>query len=252
MNIAIIGYGKMGRMVEQVAHQRGHRIVARVDPTDPDADAKKISQSTLHDADLCIEFTHPRAAVQNIVALAQLKKPIVVGTTGWYDALPQVQEAVKHRKVSLLYASNFSLGVQLYLRIMQRAAQLMQSFPHYDIGGIGAHHNQKADSPSGTAKSIASVILQHMPRKKSVVYELPDRPLAADEFHFASLSCGSIPGTHTVFFDSAVDTIELTHTARSREGFALGAVLAAEWLRKEPREGIFTIDAMMDELLGVQ
>ncbi len=246
MNIAIIGYGKMGKMVEQEAGRRGHAICAIIDPRG-NGTHKEINQQAVARADVCIDFTEPSSCVENIRALSALGKGIVVGTTGWYGRLAEVEKAVGAAGNGLVYSPNFSLGVNLFLRIVADASKTMGPFDGYDIAGLELHHSGKADSPSGTAKAIASILLRNIPRKKSAVYDLGCRKIEEHELHFASLRTGSIPGTHKIMFDSPADTIELMHTARTREGFAAGAVLASEWVRG--KSGVYTMDDMMAEML---
>jgi 4-hydroxy-tetrahydrodipicolinate reductase len=252
MKIALIGYGKMGKMIEQVALEKGHTIAVIVDPFAKDTPAgipvsQSISDANLNSADAAIEFSVPITACANIIALAQRKIPTVAGTTGWLDKMDEARSAVESADSALLWSSNFSIGVNLFYRIAWRAAEIFNKFNEYDVGGFEAHHNKKLDSPSGTAKTLAEGVLSKIERKKKVVWETLDRKPAADELHFPSLRMGHVPGTHSLFFDSQADTIEITHTARSREGFASGAVLAAEWLTLKERHGIFTIDDMLKE-----
>jgi len=197
---------------------------------------------------VAIEFTQPDTAVANILALAERKIPIAVGTTAWQTRLDEVSKAIEKADVSLIWASNFSIGVNMFYRIAWYAAELANNFSEYDVGGFEAHHNKKMDSPSGTAKTLAEGVLSKIERKKKIVWETLNRKPQADELHFPSLRMGSVPGTHSLFFDSQADTIEITHTARSREGFASGAVQAAKWLTAKKRRGIFTIDDMMNDL----
>jgi 4-hydroxy-tetrahydrodipicolinate reductase len=247
MKIALVGYGKMGKMIEQIACCAGHEIAAIVDPAGKNT-AKTIGEANLDSADVAIEFSQPSQAVNNIIALTQKKIPVVTGTTGWLDRMDEVEKAVKSTKSALLWASNFSIGVNLFYRIAWHAAHLADNFPEYDVGGFEAHHNKKLDSPSGTAKTLAEGVLSRMGRKKKIVWETLDRGPLDEEIHFPSLRLGSVPGTHSLFFDSSADTIEITHTARSREGFASGAVRAAGWLITEKRQGIFTIDDMLKDI----
>jgi 4-hydroxy-tetrahydrodipicolinate reductase len=235
MKIAIIGFGKMGKMVKSVAEQMDHQVIATV--------SREIKPELVRGADVCIEFSHPDAVLKNIEILADLKKPIVVGTTGWYDKLDEVKEIVGKNQIGLIYSPNFSIGVHLFHKMVAHAAQIMQQFDLYDVGGIEMHHNQKADSPSGTALTLAQTILDHFPRKTKIVTELSDKP-KKEELHFASLRCGSIPGTHTVHFDSPVDSISLTHTARNREGFSRGAIMAGEWIIN--KQGLYTLNDMIN------
>ncbi len=261
MNIALIGYGKMGHMIEAAALERQHRIIAYVDPvafaaggSDKGFPSVREMLASRNQVDVAIEFTRPDTAVPNITELVKAHIPVVVGTTGWYGALPEINRLVTETRASLLWSSNFSIGVQLFFRIASYAAKLFNEYEEYDVGGFEAHHNKKADSPSGTTKTLVERVLKELDRKKTPVYDTLDRPPGPEELHFPSLRLGSVPGTHSLFFDSTADTIELTHTARSREGFARGAVRAAEWLigctgpgmpGTQKREGIFTMDDVL-------
>jgi 4-hydroxy-tetrahydrodipicolinate reductase len=198
---------------------------------------------------MAIEFTRPDTAPANLLFLARQKIPVVTGTTGWYGRLPEITSAVEKAGAALLWASNFSLGVNLFYRIAAYAARLADPFPEYDVGGYESHHNRKADSPSGTAKNLVEQVLSQMKRKTKAVYDKLDRPPAGDEIHYASLRLGAVPGVHSLFFDSPADTIEITHTARSREGFAAGALVAAEWLGVQKRSGVFTMDQVLADIL---
>jgi 4-hydroxy-tetrahydrodipicolinate reductase len=224
--IALIGYGKMGRMVEDVAIQKGHTIFSKQD---------------IHLADVCIDFSHPSVVLENIQMVAKAGKNLVVGTTGWYDHINQVQTLVEKTKIGFLYAPNFSIGVHLFLKMVSYAASLINQFDEYDVGVIESHHNKKADSPSGTANAICNVLLQNIDRKKTIVSD--GEQISPSTLQVSSLRCGSIPGTHSVLFDSQADTITLTHQARNREGFARGAVSAAEWL--QGKKGFFTLEEMI-------
>lgn len=225
MKIALLGYGKMGKKIEQAAQQRGHEIVARFDSRRTDLD--KVAS-----ADVCIEFTHPEAVLKNIEFAASLKKAIVVGTTGWYDKLGDVRTLVREQGIGLLYASNFSVGIYLFLKMVEKAASLINPRTDYDVGLVEYHHSQKKDAPSGTAMQIASILEKQIDRIKPMT--------------IASLRCGSIPGTHTVVFDSPYDTLTLTHEARNREGMAQGAVHAAEWIQR--KKGLFSLEDWMDNV----
>jgi len=260
MKIAIIGYGKMGKMVEQAAIAQGHTISAIVDPLVKEAGAqcaalyREISSAgDLGGAEAAIEFTQPDIALANIKALAQKKISSVIGTTGWYDRLDEARKAVETAGSSLIWASNFSMGVNIFYRICWYAAQYADLFPEYDIGGFESHHNKKLDSPSGTAKTLVEGVLSRIKRKDKAVWETLDRRPEPNELHFPSLRVGSVPGTHSLIFDSPADSIEITHTARSREGFASGAVRAAGWLingGKGVRKGFFSIEDMLKDVLG--
>ena len=248
VKIALIGYGKMGREVEQVARKSGHAIAARIDPASDVAVTSEISSQTIGSANVCIEFTHPEAAFGNIEKVVRLQKPLVVGTTGWYQHLPAITEIVLEERTGLVYAPNFSLGVNLFYRVAAVAARLFHRFEEYDVCGSEAHHRLKADSPSGTARKLSEIVLEHFPRKKRVVVDSLNRAIVPEEFHLVSLRAGHFPGTHSLAFDSAADTIELTHTARSRAGFAAGALLAAEWVVN--RQGVYTFEQVLEDLLG--
>jgi 4-hydroxy-tetrahydrodipicolinate reductase len=247
----------MGRLIEKTALSRGHAVVAVIDPFAGGTAASgcvigKIIAEIKGGADsdsvhAAIEFSSPASAVDNIKALLAAGIPVVTGTTGWYDRLAEVEEAVQAADGSLVWSSNYSIGVRLFLKIAAFAAKTADPYEEYDIAGYESHHNRKADSPSGTAKTLVENVLAAQTRKTKAVYDKLDRPPAQDELHFASLRTGSDPGTHTLFFDSDADTITITHRARNREGFASGAVRAAEWLAGSghPRRGIFTLDDMV-------
>ncbi|MDR0448803.1 MAG: 4-hydroxy-tetrahydrodipicolinate reductase [Treponema sp.] len=270
MRLCLAGYGKMGKMIEKAALERGHQISLVIDPHTPDSQTisgAAISRSfppTTENAgnpDLFIEFTLPDTAPENIKAAIGLGKPVLSGTTGWHDHLAEVSNAVEKAGTALLWSSNFSLGVNLFYRIAAHAAQLMDPFAEYDLGGLEIHHNKKADYPSGTARTLMEQVLAAMKRKTRVHWGGPPselcketaRGLPRDLIHFASLRQGSAPGVHSLFFDSPADTIEITHTARSREGFASGAIIAAEWLagteNNKARRGIFTMEDVLKDML---
>jgi 4-hydroxy-tetrahydrodipicolinate reductase len=258
MNIALIGYGKMGRMIEQIACSAGHKITAIIDPFAAENKgencskiSKTIAEADFSNTDAAIEFTRPDEAVNNIIILSKMKIPAVIGTTGWLENMETVKKTVENDKSSLFWASKFSIGVNLFFQIAWYAAKLMNNFTEYDAAGFESHHNKKMDSPSGTAKILAEGVLSILDRKNKIVWETMNRKPEADELHFPSLRLGSVPGTHSLYFDSPADTIEITHTARNREGFAFGAVRAAQWLLSEKRTGVFTIDDMMIDLFRV-
>jgi 4-hydroxy-tetrahydrodipicolinate reductase len=251
----------MGKILEAKALERGHSVIAAVDPVVKTALSFPVYPSLeealgagpgkgLKDADVALEFTRPDTAPVNILFLAGQKIPVVTGTTGWYGRLPEIGAAVESAGSALLWASNFSLGVNLFYRVAAYAAALADHFPEYDVGGYESHHNKKADSPSGTARTLVEQVLGQMKRKTKAVYDKLDRPPAGDELHFASIRAGAVPGVHSLFFDSPADTIEITHTARNREGFAAGALVAAEWLAAQKRSGIFTMDQVLGDILG--
>lgn len=232
MKIALIGYGKMGREIESVAREQGE-TVARIFEID-----HPVRPEELADMDICIDFTTPSAVVSNIKAAVEARKDIVVGTTGWDRHLPEVQSIVKESGV--LYSSNFSLGMNIFFRVVARAAELMRNAPDYDPFIHEMHHSGKADSPSGTALVLARILLERIDRKKDILKGPSEGKIKPELLHVSSTRAGYITGTHTVGFDSEADLIELRHQAKNRRGFALGALTAARWLRG--RKGIFTME----------
>jgi len=248
MRAAILGFGSMGHEIETVLSNRGHEISARIDPRSADADAPALSPEIAARSDVAIEFTTPDAAVTNINACAAAGLSVVVGTTGWHDALPQVSQTVAAASTGLLHGSNFSVGAHVFFALVKRASQLVRDLTDYDIACAEIHHRRKKDSPSGTALSLGAIILEHCPRKTAIVTERLDRPIEPHEVHISSMRGGEFPGKHTVFLDSLADTIEVSHTARSRGGFALGAVLGAEWLLG--KTGVYDVETFVADLLG--
>jgi 4-hydroxy-tetrahydrodipicolinate reductase len=262
MKIILSGYGKMGRLIERRAIERGHEVAAVLDPLVADT-GKTVSdmgsgvfdtidslekRNVPVDGCIAVDFSHPDAVVQNIRAFAEKKIPAVVGTTGWYDKLDELAALFERNQGSLLWASNFSLGVNLFYRIAAYCAALVDPYSEYDACGYEIHHNQKADSPSGTAKMIASHVIKNMKRKRRAVWDKLDRPPEPDEIHFSSLRVGAETGVHGLVFDSAADSIEIRHTARNRDGLVSGALIAAEWLDRNiraGRRGVFTMDDVL-------
>lgn len=226
MKIALIGYGKMGQLIEQLAHVKGHQITARFSRHLGTLQERK---QDLAQADLAIDFSQGACVLTHLEICLSLGKPLVIGTTDWEEQIVAAQKMVEQAHGSCLYAPNFSIGIYLFQQIIAYAASLFQSFSDYDVSGVEYHHHQKLDHPSGTAKALSQILLRYMPRLK--------------EFNFSSIRCGHIPGTHTLLFDSSDDTLTFTHQARNRHGFAQGALMAAEWLL--PRKGFFTMEEMM-------
>jgi len=239
MNIALIGYGKMGRIIERFATDRGHDIVLKIGS----ANLEELTVANLKKADVAIDFSLPDAAIKNIHTCFDANVPLVVGTTGWYGQLQEIKDECISRNHSLLYGSNFSIGVNLFFHINEVLAKIMNNYPVYDVQVEEIHHTQKLDSPSGTAMTIAEAIIENLDRKKEWVNELDGAPtdeiLKQDQVLIASQRIENIPGTHTVVYSSEVDEIEIRHTAHNRAGFALGAVVAAEWLQH--RQGFYNI-----------
>jgi 4-hydroxy-tetrahydrodipicolinate reductase len=239
MNIVLLGYGKTGRDIETVAVERGHSIVGTYTIDNPFTESHG-SQILAQRVDCCIDFSAPDAVVGNILLSVQLGIPIVVGTTGWHSRLDEITSIVASARGSLVHASNFSIGAHVFLKIVAAAAQLIDGFPEYDAAVHETHHRFKKDAPSGTARTIAGILLEQLSGKTRMQTLPPASGLAADELHVSSTRVGSVFGTHTVAFSSAADEIELTHRANNRRGFALGAVMAAEWV--QGRKGVFTAE----------
>ena len=237
MRIALIGYGKMGKAIEQIALQRGHEITLKVN----DENLGDFNQEKLAAADVAIEFTGPHSAFDNISQLLQWQVPVVSGSTGWTDQIATINETCASNNGSFLYASNFSVGVNLFFELNKKLAALMSTHPEYDVEMEEIHHTHKKDAPSGTAITLAEQVLKNNSAKKKWV----NQPGATDELSIISKRIDPAPGTHVVRYTSSIDDIEITHTAHNREGFATGAVLAAEFIAG--RKGIFT----MQEVLGL-
>ena len=238
MKIALVGYGKMGRAIEQIALERGHEIVLKLDLDN----ASEFTADNLARADVAIEFTSPHSAFDNIRKLLSFHTPVVCGSTGWLDKQEAVEEYCLQENGAFLYASNFSVGVNIFFEINKRLAELMAPHPEYSIRMEEIHHTQKKDAPSGTAVSLAEQILEKNPAKTGWINQATDR---ANLLPIFSERIDPAPGTHKVLYHSAIDDIEIIHTAHNRTGFATGAVLAAEFLRG--KKGIYT----MKDVLGL-
>ena len=246
MKIALVGYGRMGHAVEEVALERGHEIVARVDPV---LDSREVTPESLDDAEVAIEFSVPGAVTRNIGAIAEAGVDAVVGTTGWHSgAMDKAVAAVEAGGIGLIYAPNFSLGVQLFLRLARSAATLVNALEEYDVHVWEAHHRHKIDHPSGTAIHLADLLIEELDRKGRWSEAPPGGAPDAQVLYVASQRVGETPGTHVVGLEGPDDRIELRHEARGRAGFARGAVEAAEWIRGRP--GVFTLDDMLAERFG--
>ena len=238
MKIALIGYGKMGREIERIARDRGHEIVATIDMNEEE----KFHSDEFKSADVAIEFTSPASAFQNYMHAFQAGVPVVSGTTGWLDRIDRIKEACEKEGKTFFYASNFSLGVNLFFALNNYLAGLMNRFTDYDARIEETHHIHKLDAPSGTAITLAEGILERVERKKELSLDKKE----ANTLHIESFREGEVPGIHTVVYESPVDSIRLTHDAKSREGFALGAVLAAEFTKG--KKGFLG----MEDLLNLQ
>ena len=231
MNIAIVGYGAMGKIIERIAKDRGHSVTTF--DTQCKADKCEITGETMKDIDVAIDFTHPSAAVENIKKYCKIKVNTVVGTTGWYDKLEEMKKEVKKSNIGFIYSPNFSVGVNMFFRLTKEISRMMDNFEEYKVTMSEAHHTRKKDAPSGTAKLLAEIIKENVKR--------------IDEIDIKSIREGDIPGTHTINFESKADIIKLEHEAKNREGFGLGAVMAAEWIKD--KQGFFTIEDFMKEII---
>ena len=247
MKIALLGYGKMGKIIEKIATDRNHIIVLKIDQDNQ----HELTPENLKKADVVIEFTTPASVLNNIRHCFDANVPVVVGTTGWYEHLDKIKQECQQGGHTLLYASNFSVGVNIFFHINRKLAKLMNKYPYYDVQVEEIHHTQKLDSPSGTAITIAEGIIDNLDSKKEWVNvlssegnEADESNIKSDEVFIESFRIDSVPGTHTVIYDSEVDSIEFKHTAHNRHGFALGAVLAAEWLHQ--KKGFFSVEEMFD------
>ena len=242
MNIALLGYGKMGREIEAIALERGHTIAERFDEFTPltPALAAQFPKNNIH---CCIDFSVPSAAPFNITTVSAVQVPIVVGTTGWNNEFEAMKNIVLKNNGAIVYGSNFSIGAQMFFCIVSAASALMNNFSDYDVAVHEIHHTMKKDAPSGTALTIAEKILAQMKRKTALKFPTDTSLIQANEILVSSSRIGSVFGTHTVQFNSAADDIELTHRAHNRKGFALGAVLEAEWIQE--KKGVFSVEEFL-------
>ena len=239
MNIALLGYGRMGKDVEQAAIERGHAVTLRFTSHNQLGNGASIA-AALDRIDCCIDFSTAAASVDHIQKIAPLRIPLVVGTTGWNDHLARLTEVVIRYNSTLFHAPNFSVGAHVFFHAVEAASELVNRFAEYDIAIHEIHHRLKKDAPSGTARVLAQKILDKVGRKTSVVSSVNNVQILPHQLLVTSSRIGSVAGTHSVFFDSPVDSLHLTHTAHNRRGFAVGAVRAAEWVLE--RRGVFTMD----------
>jgi 4-hydroxy-tetrahydrodipicolinate reductase len=229
MKIALIGHGAMGKLIERLAIEKGHEIKAIIDECDMHSPAEGLAEK-IKGADVAIDFSVASAVARNVQACVYADVPVVVGTTGWNDSRSEIEKLVTERDGSLVFGANFSIGVNLFYKIAEFAAHLVAKFPEFEAFVEEQHHSRKKDAPSGTALKIKDVVSRHV-----------------EVGEIAATRAGNIPGTHRVGFDGPADQILLQHTARSREGFALGAIAAAEWI--QGRQGFFEFDAVIREIL---
>ncbi len=237
MRVAIIGYGKMGHEIEQVLLSRGHSVALIIDQDN----AHDLCAEKLAEVDVAIEFTTPTTAYSNVRTCIECGTPVVSGTTGWHDKLEELQALCREKGSSMIWSSNYSLGVNITFRLNRYLAELMNRFEGYNVAIEEIHHTQKKDAPSGTAISLANDILERVERKQKWVNEPTEE---AGAIEITSLREGMVPGTHTVTYLSEDDKIEIKHTLFSRRALALGAVVAAEFVAT--RKGVFTIDDLFN------
>ncbi|MDR6846628.1 4-hydroxy-tetrahydrodipicolinate reductase [Flavobacterium granuli] len=231
MKIALLGYGKMGHVIERIALERGHEIVLRKDEFN--------TYDGLSSADVAIDFSVPSAAVNNISSCFHTNVPVVSGTTGWLEHYDEMIALCKEKNGGFISSSNFSLGVNLFFEFNEYLAKIMSQFDHYKVDMEEIHHDQKLDAPSGTAISLAKGVIENSNYTNWTL----DTP-KENEIHIEAVRVGTVPGTHTVTYNSEVDSIEIKHTAHNREGFALGAVIAAEWLAG--KHGVYTMKDVLN------
>lgn len=248
MNILLLGYGKMGKTIEQIALDRGHTIVGRIDISNrADMDQLADGGAVGTQVDVVIEFSSPEAVVENLRYCIGRGWSVVCGTTGWLGHRAEIDHRVLDRGTGFFYASNYSIGVNLFFRLNKTLAKFMHNYPSYHVSMTEIHHTEKKDAPSGTAITLAEGLLENLPQKRRWAVSEEGKPAEGntdDAIVIDSVREGTVPGTHVVRFESDVDRIEISHVAHNRQGFALGAVIAAEWLA--PRQGVFG----MDDLLG--
>lgn len=237
MKIALIGYGKMGKEIEKIALERGHEIVSRIDMNSKDS----FDDDNFKSADVAIEFTRPEAAYANFQQCFKHNVPVVSGTTGWLDKKQEIEQACKEEGQTFFYASNFSIGVNIFFEINKQLAHIMDKVKEYDVSMEEVHHTQKLDEPSGTAITLADGITENMERKTNWTL---DEQAENNEIQIKAIREGQVPGIHTIKYDSPVDEIHIHHSAKSRKGFALGAVLAAEFTKDN--SGILTMKDLLN------
>ena len=231
MKIGLFGYGKMGKMIEQIAQDRGHTIVAKIDDPSQDVDYSSM--------DVAIDFSTPEAAFDNITNCFKNNVPVISGTTGWLDKYSDAIKICEDNKSAFIYASNFSLGVNIFFELNKQLAKMMAGLNQYKVGMEEIHHTQKLDAPSGTAITLAEGIIENTAYENWKLDESSDKTVS-----IKSIREGMVPGTHSIAYASSVDTIEIKHEAHNREGFALGAVIAAEWI--QGKTGVFTMKNVLN------
>jgi len=231
MKIALIGYGKMGKVVEEIALEKEFSIIARIH-------SKTDWQSaSLQEADICIDFSSPSAVLSNASKIGAYGKSLVIGTTGWDKDLSSLRNIAQTYKMGIVYGPNFSIGMQIFSKLISQAASLFNSFEEFDVFLQETHHREKKDTPSGSAFFLSELLLKHLKQKKELLLDRPEGKIRPDQLQISSIRCGNSFGSHTITFDSPADTITLNHTAKNRKSFAEGALFAAEWIRE--KKGVY-------------
>lgn len=252
MKVAIVGYGRMGRAIYSILQNSNVDVAAIIDPM---SNQKEITSSVLdaealEDADVVIDFSSPSSAVDNIIMYSKLGIPAVIGTTGWYGELDKVRAITEGDNSKILYSGNFSMGVAIFLRLVRRAGLLINKTKGYDAAIEEVHHREKADSPSGTALMIANELIDTIDEKDKILVGNSEGKIEKNALQITSMRVGKVFGIHEVVLDGDYDTITLKHSAKSRDGFASGAVEAAKWLYETDRHGLLTMSDFLDEKLG--
>ena len=237
IKIALIGFGKMGKEIDELCRDSEVFEIVSISLKNKE---DGLDLEGIKKADIAIDFTSKDAVVKNIEQVAKLGKNLVIGTTGWYDEMETVKKMVNKYKIGLVYGANFSVGANIFFKMVTSASKLFSKFPEYDVYGFEVHHRGKLDSPSGTALKIAGKIIENFPSKKSIQTEKLDKQIDPKELHFASVRGGRNPGFHQVVFDSNADGITLSHQAYGRVGFAKGALVAAEFIKN--KKGMYSFE----------
>jgi 4-hydroxy-tetrahydrodipicolinate reductase len=238
MRIALVGYGKMGKTIERIASQRGHEVVLKITSSNKET----LNRKNLENIDVAIEFTNPESAFENVSVCLSNKVPVICGSTGWNKQLEEAKAMCLENQTSLLQSSNFSIGVNVFFEINSKLAEIMNQYPDYEVSIEEIHHTHKKDAPSGTAITIAERIIEKLNRKNNWSIT---QPLVSNSLSIVAKRIDEVPGTHSVKYSSRIDDLELIHVAHNRDGFALGAVIAAEFI--QDKQGIFT----MKDVLGL-
>ncbi|MBN2546867.1 MAG: 4-hydroxy-tetrahydrodipicolinate reductase [Spirochaetes bacterium] len=246
MNIAIVGYGKMGKIIEKSLIEKKMDLISTIDNFTDESMFKELNSDSLKRCDTAIEFANAEGIMERVNIYVENKINVVMGTTGWYDKIEEIKKIVDDR-IGFIWSGNYSLGVNIFFRIVRQSAKIFNKFIEYEPIMYELHHKQKKDSPSGTSKMISKILNEELASKSKVVEEKLDRKIEDNEIHSASIRGGYIPGIHTVLFDSPDDTVELKHSARSREGMARGALMAVQWIKG--KKGFFTIDDFMNDVI---